>query len=101
VYRLIVEMEDDTSLSADSAIESLKPVFGHNSVIKAFPLNNSPQAHLEFAISEMMVHDLVEAYFDLWPHLYDAKANQIKDELLRVITETINNVEKEILTKLE
>ena len=94
-------MEDDVSLSADSAIESLKPVFGHNSVIKAFPLNNSPQAHLDFAISELMVHDIIEAYYDLWPHLYDDKATEIKKNLLRDIKEIINNVEDKILAKLE
>jgi len=101
MYRLIIEMEDKVSLSAESAIDSLKPVFGENSLIKAFPLNNTPKAHLEFAISEMMVHDIVEAYYDLWPHLYEEKATEIKEKLLNNIKKTIDNVENELLNRLE
>lgn len=94
-------MEDKSSLSADSAIDSLKPVFGNNSIIKAFPVNNTPEAHLSFALSELMVHDILEAYYDLWPHLYEAKAEEIKEKLLEKLRDEIDNVEKEILKKLE
>lgn len=101
MYRLIVELEDKESLSADSAIESLRPVFGYNSEIKAFPVNNTPQAHLDFAISELIVHDILEAYYDLWPHLYEQKAEKIKAKLLEKLKSNIDTVEKEILTRLE
>ena len=101
MIRLIVEMEDGISLSAESAIESLKPVFGHNSQIKAFPVNNTPQAHLEFAINELIVEDLLEAYYELWPHLYEEKAKEIKRKLLANLTYTVDDVERKILKKLE
>lgn len=101
MYRLVIEMEDKTSLSAESAVESLKPVFGENALIKAFPLNNSAKAHLDYAISEMLVHDILEAYYELWPHLYEEKAEKIKENLLHRIKEHVDNVEREILHRLE
>jgi hypothetical protein len=99
--RLIVEMEDKDSLSAESAIDSLKPVFGYNSVIKAFPINNTPDAHLDFAINELLVHDLLEAYYDLWPNLYEEQADKIKTKLLDTLKLKIDEVEAKILHKLE
>lgn len=101
MYRVIVEFEDNESLSAETAVDSMKPVFGENAIIKAFPVSNSPEAHLEYAISELMVLDIIDAYMELWPHLYEKRAKEIKQAVLDKLSNTIDNVEKKILAKLE
>ena len=99
--RLIVEIIDNDSLTSEQSIESLHHLFGHDSIIKAFPKNNTPEAHLEYAISELMADDIVDAYFELYPHLYEDKCKEIKQKLIEKLTEEVDRIEQEILKKLE
>lgn len=99
--KITVEFEDNTSFTAEEAIASNKHAFGNNTVVKTGPRNSTPEAHIYYAVQNLITQDQIEAYFELYPHLYPQKLEEIKSNLLVTISDIIDSVIEDNEKKVE
>lgn len=87
-----VDFDDNSSLTHEELIKNLQSQLGDNIKVNLQPVNNTPDAHLYFAIQQMITEKQAELWFDDGPHLYESKIKDLRKDILKQITFVLNRV---------
>lgn len=90
--RVKVEFEDKSAFTAEEAEKAYKLSFGKDAQVEILPHNNTPEAHLYFALQSMITLDQLENFYEYFPHGYPDKLDVLKKQTLSKVSQILDQV---------
>ena len=90
--RVRVEFEDDSAFTAEELKKGYEQSFGKNSKVEVLPHNESSEAAIYFGIQNLITLDLLDIYYEFYPHLYPPKLEELKKITLIKLQKILDQV---------
>jgi len=94
-YKVNISYIDNSLLTADEVVRTAKDIHGANTLVEVTARNDSPEAHLYFAIQKLITEEQISIFFEYYPHLYEPKLDEIKEKVISKVTDVFYKVVKD------
>ena len=99
--RVKITYLDSESLVKDEVVQNAKSRYGENCVVEVLPANNTPESFISFGIKQLITMNQLEYYFDLNERGYGVKKEELKSEILSLVSNLFDEIVEETEKGLE
>ena len=89
--KINLTFEDDNFLTNKEIETHFKSLYGNNVQIEISPGSNTPNAHIYFAIDQLLTQTQCEIFFDQ-PELYAEKLQDLRAKIIKEFKFILNDV---------